>query len=465
MSNLYLRLKKYKKVGIVGLGLTGISSYKFFKNHNIPIIVFDESPKSIENFSNQFGDEDLAKSINDLALCSHMLLSPGIPLYFPRKHAAVKLAFEHNIEITSDCEVLYECVKDRAKFIGITGTNGKSTTTSLIGHLLKESGKNCVIGGNIGIGALDLPLDCDIYVLELSSYQLDLLNNLRFNIAILLNVTPDHLDRHGSMIEYIKAKKKVFKNQTSEDFAIICVDDEITSYLYEEEKLETNNITIGISSDPAKEHMKNIICYDNKYFIDNYWNTTLNFNKNVYLQGKHNHINLACSYAACRAVGIEAEEIEKHIESFVGLPHRMQYVGNIKKISFYNDSKATNAEASKPALSSLENIYWLLGGIPKTGGIEGIQKLFTNVKKAYVFGNASIGFAITLKGKVPVKICNDMNSAFKEAYYDAVNDGNEANILLSPACSSLDQFKNFEERGEQFIKLYKNLSMVVSGGS
>lgn len=465
MNNLSLKLEKYKKIGIVGLGLTGISSYRFFKKHNVHTVVFDENPKSVENFISKYGDEDLLKSIEDLSSCTHILVSPGVPLYYPKEHKVVQLASANNIKITSDCEVLYDLANDDAKFIGVTGTNGKSTTTSLIGHLLKESGRNCSVGGNIGIGALDLPLDSEIYVLELSSYQLDLLDDVKIDVAILLNITPDHLERHGSMANYIKVKKKIFRGQTKEDYAIICIDNEIASYVYEEEKLETINNTIGISSESSKEHIKDVICYSNEYFIDNYWNTTLHFDKNIYLQGKHNHINLACSYAACRAVGVSAEEMEKHIDSFVGLPHRMQYVGNIEKISFYNDSKATNADASKPALASIENIYWLLGGIPKAGGIERLQGQFSNVKKAYVFGEASIGFAITLKGKVPVKICKDLNSAFKEAYQDALSDGMEANILLSPACSSLDQFKNFEERGKQFIQLYNNLSMVIVGGS
>lgn len=485
MTDIHDKLKKYKKVGILGLGITGIATYKFFKKHNIEVVVWDDSKANMSSLRKQGSniEASLQKNISEISAfagmtsdllemtpisnwydCSHIVVSPGIALTYPKKHPIEELAEQNNIVITSDVEILYDLTKDDAKFVAITGTNGKSTTTSLIGHFLKLSGANCSVGGNIGVCALDLPLDSDIYVLELSSFQLMLLHKFKAHVSVLLNITPDHLDRHGTMENYTKAKTNIFRNQTKDDFAIIGIDNPITAWIYEEEKHKRNSTVIGISSKPT--NTKNIICYDeDDYITDNYWRSSVYAGNNIHLQGAHNHENLIAAYAACRALSVDEHSVESHIKSFVGLSHRMQYVGSINKIGFYNDSKATNAEASKPALLALKNIYWLAGGLAKDGGIENILDSITNIKKAYLFGDAAHEFAITLKGKVDFEIFINLSTAFNKAYLEALDSGEKSNILLSPACASYDQYKNFEERGNSFIQLYKNLSKVVGGSS
>jgi UDP-N-acetylmuramoylalanine--D-glutamate ligase len=249
-----------------------------------------------------------------------------------------------------------------------------------------------------------------------------------------------------------------------EGFEIIGIDNPITAWIYEEENHKKNSTLIGISREP--NNTKNIICYDeDDYITDNYWRSSIYAGNNIHLQGAHNHENLIAAYAACRALNVEEHLVESHIKSFVGLPHRMQYVGSINKVGFYNDSKATNADAAKPALLALNNIYWLAGGISKDGGIDSILDFMGNVKKAYLFGEAATEFADTLNEKVDFELFENLGAAFNKAYLDALESGEKSNILLSPACASYDQFKNFEERGNSFIQLYKNLSKVVGASS
>lgn len=425
-----------KKIGIFGLGKTGISAYEYLHRHEKPqpgtpedyhIICYDDNDKNRKDFIAKFGPEPL-KHIQDPEWQSldYIVLSPGVPLHFPKPHDIVKLAQRYNIPITSDIELFYNANQE-AKYIAITGTNGKSTTTALIGHILGES---YGVGGNIGLPVLDLPQKKG-YVLELSSYQLDLLCDFHANIAILLNITPDHIDRHGSLENYIEAKKRIWRNMGPKDHLIIGIDNDITGRIYNEikGKMPFNIIPISIKDDIG------------------------DLPQNPYLLGDHNLENVIAAITAARITSISNSEIKSKLVSFIGLKHRMQFVINYQNINFYNDSKATNAEAASKSIAALDNIYWLAGGIAKEGGIESLAPLFSKIKKAYLFGESKDLFANTLKGKIAYEQCEDMESAIKLAYRDALIDSSKANILLAPACASFDQFKSFEHRGDEFIRV------------
>ncbi len=461
--------QKDKKIGIFGLGKTGLSSYRALSKV-AEVICYDQDTSSKEAFVKKYGTAPLVdifdarwQSLNKI------VLSPGVPL----NHDIVQLARTYNIPITSDIELLFEECKS-ANFIAITGTNGKSTSVSLTGHILQSCGLEYSVGGNIGIPVLDMNLTARGYVLELSSFQLDLLTNFKAKIAVLLNITPDHLDRHGNLTNYIASKNKIFDRMDKDSFAIINMDNTITKKLFDQLTVENKTNLIPISTSQILDSGVSIchnVIYD-KMGIS----CAFNLPTNKYLQGPHNQENIAASYAVCCLVGLSPEKIVAAIEEFKGLPHRMQYLGsmplndlraenmnNKEEIHFYNDSKATNAEAAYKSISLLDNIYWLAGGIAKEGGITALEPLFPKIRKAYLFGKDKEILLKTLQGKVNFQICCNLTEGFNAALRDAKLDINadiigERNILLAPSCASFDQFKNFEERGELFIKLYNMLT-------
>lgn len=445
--------QKHKNIGIVGLGKTGIAAWKVL-NKVAKVICYDQAKSSRDAFTKIYGSDSLV-SLSDLQWqnLDKILLSPGIPL----SHDIVTMANSYNIPITSDIDLLFEEVRlrepEEANFIGITGTNGKSTTTALTSHILQSCGFDYQVGGNIGFPVLAMRLDSKGYVLELSSFQLDLLNSFKAKIVVLLNITQDHLDRHNNMQGYIAAKKKIFDRIDKDSFAIISVDHEITKNIFLELQKENRTNVVPIST---YEILNKGISICNNIIYDNIFEPiTINLHNNNYLQGIHNQENIAASYAVCRIIGAMPEQIIAAIGLFKGLPHRMQYVGTIQGISFYNDSKATNGIAASKSISSLDNIYWLAGGIAKEGGITELEPWFYKIRKAYLLGQDKDIFASFLNGKVDYQICQDLTEAFNSAFKDAMEDmGGIKNILLAPACASYDQFKNFEERGELFIKLY-----------
>ncbi|WP_341754825.1 UDP-N-acetylmuramoyl-L-alanine--D-glutamate ligase [Candidatus Tisiphia endosymbiont of Dioctria rufipes] len=445
--------QKHKNIGIVGLGKTGIAAWEVL-NKVAKVICYDQASSSRDAFTKIYGSDSLV-SLSDLQWqnLDKILLSPGIPL----SHDIVTMANSHNIPITSDIDLLFEEVRLRepevANFIGITGTNGKSTTTALTGHILQSCGFDYQVGGNIGFPVLAMRLDSKGYVLELSSFQLDLLNSFKAKIVVLLNITQDHLDRHNNMQGYIAAKKKIFNRMDKDSFAIISVDNEITKNIFLELQKENRTNVVPIST---YEILNKGISICNNIIYDNIFEPiTINLHNNNYLQGMHNQENIAASYTACRVIGVRSEQIIAAIGLFKGLPHRMQYVGTVQGINFYNDSKATNSMAASKSISSLDNIYWLAGGIAKEGGITELEPWFYKIRKAYLFGQDKDLFASFLNGKVDYQICQDLTEDFNSAFRDAMEDmGGIKNILLAPACASYDQFKNFEERGNLFIELY-----------
>jgi UDP-N-acetylmuramoylalanine--D-glutamate ligase len=439
-----LRLQKGKRIGIFGLGLTGISVYEALSGIAGKILCYDDSEKNTKQFAAKFGNDNILPLTDESwKKLDKLIISPGIP----RTHPVFLFAEEHNIQISSDIELFYEENFD-SEFIVITGTNGKSTTTALVSHILQEAGLDYFTGGNIGVPVLSLPHGKKGYVLELSSFQIDLLVNFEPKITALLNITPDHLDHHGSFEEYAKVKSSILLRGGTR---VISVDSQITAEIFRKlRNIGESNLIATSSINEIKEGLS----FFDKTLTDNF------FDKKQYsgvvnpgLLGRHNQENIVAGFAICRALGVTGEQIISSTISFKGLDHRMQYVGAKKGINFYNDSKATNASAAASSMGSLENILWLAGGRFKEKTLAPLDGVIGNITKAYLFGESKDIFADYLENKVTYQICNTMEEAFNSALRDAQDLTGERNMLLAPAASSQDQFKNFEERGRIFTEL------------
>ena len=328
-----------------------------------------------------------------------------------------------------------------------------------MGHILQAAGKDALIGGNIGAGVLGLEgmHGGAVYVLELSSYQLDLTTSLKADAAVLLNISPDHLDRHGGMEGYIAAKRRVFQNQDRGDTAVVGVDDPYGSIICTE-LLALNRRTIRpISAGRAMGrgyYALQGMLYDatgERTF------EVADLSRAPGLPGRHNWQNAAAAYAAALALGVSAKDAADALMSFPGLAHRMEDVGSIGRVRFVNDSKATNADAARQAMCAIPRFYWIAGGRAKAGGIEPLADLFDRVEKAYLIGEAAGEFARTLDGHAPVEACGTLDCAVKHACRDAASSGRDTVVLLSPACASFDQFPDFEVRGDAFRHLVRQL--------
>jgi UDP-N-acetylmuramoylalanine--D-glutamate ligase len=450
----------HKKVAVFGLARSGISCALALQLGGAEVLSWDDAAPSVDKAKAEGLKVHNLHEV-DFASLDALVLSPGVPFTHPEPHWTVVKAHAAGIEIISDTEIFCrEAQAAGACIIGITGTNGKSTTTALVAHVLKSAGLDVDMGGNIGLAVFNLrtPVRDRIYVLELSSFQIDLMPTFRPNIGILTNITPDHLDRHGTMESYAGVKARMFKKQLATDIAIVGVDDawtkEIATTVKEpivrqvsvERKLDR-----GISVVAAK-------LYDDGAM-------TMDLSGMTSLRGKHNWQNAAIAYAAARGLKIQVERIYDAMTTFPGLAHRMQQVGARAGVIFVNDSKATNADAAEKALSSFDNIYWIAGGIAKAGGIEPLTPLFSRVKKAFLIGLAAPEFANVLRGKVEYTVSGTMEQAVSDAA-EAANHDSQAVVLLSPACSSFDQYKNFEVRGQAFVEAVAALpGVTMAAGS
>jgi len=381
-----------------------------------------------------------------------LVLSPGIPHTHPTPHPIAARAREHGCEIIGDIELLARAQRN-ASYIGITGTNGKSTTTALVGHILQTAGRETAVGGNLGTPALTLDaLDSGgFYVLEMSSYQLELTVSITFDVAVLLNITPDHLERHGGMAGYVKAKRQIFHRQTRPRTAVIGVDDEICRGIHQD-LVDAGAQTVVPISGLAR-------CAGGVYaaegrLIDDTDDAAvqvIDLREVVTLPGSHNWQNAAAAYAACRAAGLMPPVIAACLRSFPGLPHRQERVAVIDGVLYVNDSKATNVDAAAKALACYQDIYWIAGGRAKAGGLADLDPLLSRVVHAFLIGEAETAFAETLDGKVPVARCGTLDRAVAAARDRALDDGRpHPVVLLAPACASFDQYPDFEARGEAF---------------
>jgi UDP-N-acetylmuramoylalanine--D-glutamate ligase len=453
-----------KRVAVFGLGRTGLTAARALVAGGAKVALWDDKVESREAAAAEgFAMVDLKTA--DWSQFSALLLSPGVPLTHPEPHWTVVKAQTAGVEIFGDIELFARTVNaapehKRPKVVVITGTNGKSTTTALIDHICRSAGKDARVGGNIGIGVLGLE-DMHggaVYVLEVSSYQLDLTASLKPDVAVLLNISPDHLDRHGGMDGYIAAKRRVLLNQGKGDTAVVGVDDPWCQRICTEITAANRRTIMPISSGRAigrGVYVLQGVLYDGcgERVVE-----VCDLLRARALPGRHNWQNAAAAYAACRALGVTPADIGEGLLSFPGLAHRMERVGKIGDVTFINDSKATNADAARQAMSTYPRFYWIAGGVPKAGGIEGLGDLFPRIAKAYLVGQATLDFSRTLDGRAPYAISGDIRAATEQAYADARLAGGEAIVLLSPACASFDQFPDFEVRGDAFRAIVLGLA-------
>jgi UDP-N-acetylmuramoylalanine--D-glutamate ligase len=444
---------KDKAVALFGLGGSGLATALALIAGGARVTAFDDSPPSVENAAAAGVPTGDLRDL-DWASVDALVLSPGVPLTHPKPHWSAELAKAAGVEVIGDVELF---VRERralapdCPFIAITGTNGKSTTTALIAHILKTSGRDTQLGGNIGtaILTLDPPKAGRFYVVECSSYQIDLAPSLNPSAGILLNLTPDHLDRHGTMQHYADIKERLV---AASGTAIIGVDDTFCTIIADRvERAGTKVLRISrrnVLSDGIYAEGSRLVLA-----AAGATRQVADLSTIETLRGSHNAQNAAAAFAACLAVGVSEDEVRAGLASFPGLKHRMQPVGRRGGTVFVNDSKATNADAAAPALSSFERIYWIAGGVAKEGGISTLDAFFPKIAKAYLIGEAAQTFAATLGEAVPFEISGTLERAVSNAAADAGKDGDgAAAVLLSPACASFDQYKNFEVRGDAFVQ-------------
>lgn len=451
-------------VAVFGLGRTGLATVRALIAGGAKVHAWDDNEAAREHATQQ-GLQLVDINKRDWQQYSALVMSPGIPYRFPEPHRVVKLARMVGVEVIGDMELFARAVNalplhSRPRIVGVTGTNGKSTTTSLIGHILKKAGKDVRIGGNIGIGVLDMaPLHANaVYVLELSSYQLDLTESLKCDVAVLLNITPDHLERHGGLQGYIDAKARIFENQEPSNFAVIGMDSMATQIMMARLSAKGRQNCVGISSQYALGRGVSVV---EGQLFDSHNGRAISVGdlRGIKtLPGAHNHQNAAAAYAACRGLGIDATVIMEAMASFPGLAHRQEVIGKVGGVSFVNDSKATNGQAAVQAIKSYSGVYWIAGGVPKSDGLNDVRPYFNQIRKAYLIGEAQRQFARELGKDVPNLVCGTLRRAIAEALKDALESGEpDPVILLSPACASFDQFKDFEARGEAFRQIVHNL--------
>ncbi|WLS07927.1 UDP-N-acetylmuramoyl-L-alanine--D-glutamate ligase [Shinella sumterensis] len=444
---------KGKTVALFGLGGSGLATAMALAAGGADVVAWDDNPASVENAATAGIRTGDLRTL-DWARVDALVLSPGVPLTHPKPHWSADLARAAGAEIVGDIELFARERRAHAPdcpFIAITGTNGKSTTTALIAHILKSSGRDTQLGGNIGTAVLTLdpPKAGRFFVVECSSYQIDLAPTLDPSAGILLNLTPDHLDRHGSMQHYAEVKERLVAGSRT---AVVGVDDSHCAMIADRiERTGTKVVRIS-----RRNVLADGIYADGARLIAAQGGATreiADLSAIQTLRGSHNAQNAAAAIAACLAVGVSEDEIRAGLTTFPGLKHRMQPVGRKGDVLFVNDSKATNADAAAPALSSFERIYWIAGGVPKEGGITTLGGFFPRIAKAYLIGEAAPAFAATLGDRVPFEIAGTLERAVADAAADAGQDaGGPVAVLLSPACASFDQYKNFEVRGDAFVK-------------
>lgn len=445
-----------QKVGVLGLGITGISAVESLNRSGVNVSVWDDCQKR-RLLAENLGFSVIDFRIEGLGNIDLLFVSPGIPLAYPEPHPIVGLARRNGVKIVSDMELLQQSCPN-AHYIGVTGTNGKSTVTSLIGHLLRHVGGPVQVGGNLGKPALGLEMldEGGTYVLELSSYQLDLIKQEFFNVAVWTNLSPDHIDRHGTFNNYFEAKKKIFSGNGGH--AIIGVDDEISLNLFQELKAENNRLVIPVS---AGRHVKNgvsvasgVLCDD----IDSRSRQVMDVTNIATLRGVHNWRNIGLAYAAVRAAGLSSSEFVENLGTYPGLPHRLEVVGIYKGVTYVNDSKATNLASAASALSCFQSIYWIMGGRAKDVSVVQFASALSRVVHAFTIGESGKVFAEMLEGRVPVINSKSLAAAVGQATSLALsNTDTSPVVLLSPGCASFDQFANFEARGRAFCDIVAEL--------
>ncbi|MFO1081187.1 MAG: UDP-N-acetylmuramoyl-L-alanine--D-glutamate ligase [Reyranellaceae bacterium] len=446
---------------VLGLARSGLATVRALRAAGIDCQVWDDNAPA-RAAAAALGATVVEPAALDWTRATALIISPGIPNLLPRPHPVAAAARAAGKPILCDVELLARA-QPEARFVAITGTNGKSTTTALIGHILSGAGLACEVGGNIGRGALDLaPSGAGgLYVLELSSYQLELLATFRAHVAVWLNITPDHIDRHGDLAGYVAAKENVFARQRPGDCAVIGIDDAPSREAYR--KIAGRS---GVTAVPVQleKPVAGGVSYRAGKLVDadGY---VVDFADVPTLPGDHNAQNAACAWAACRWLGVPREAIVAGLRSYPGLPHRQEQVAAVGKVVYVNDSKATNADATARALSSYRDIFWILGGQAKEGGVAPLAPWFDRIRHAFLIGEATELFAGQLEGRVPYSRCGDLQRALDAAHVLAQREAADgAVVLLSPACASWDQWNSYEHRGDAFRAMARALPGATSLG-
>ena len=448
-----------RPVAVFGLGISNVAAIAALHKAGVTTASWDDKPE------NRAAAEKAGAVLRDLAAedmsaYAALVLAPGVPLHFPEPHPVVKKAREAGIEIICDIEILARS-KPARPIVAVTGTNGKSTTTALIGHILNTAGAGAAVGGNIGTAALalDVPAKGGAFVLEISSYQMDLCPTFAPDIAVHMNFSPDHIDRHGDMKGYVAAKRAMFRGAGK---GVIGIDDEWSVKMAEDiaraGDRHINHVAVTRTVERGA-YVEGGKLYD---AIDGGAPVEVADLSIPTLPGAHNHQNAAAAYAACRLLGLEPAAILEAMKTFPGLPHRQFLIRVINGVPYINDSKATNADATARALACYKSIFWILGGKAKEGGLKGLEPYMDRVRGAFLIGDAAEEFAAWLKKhNVEHQMCGTLDRAVRAAH-DAAQaargePGGIGAVLLSPACASFDQFRNFEERGEMFAQYVNNL--------
>ena len=455
-----------QKVAVLGLGRSGLATAAALAAGGAEPLLWDDSPEARAKAEAEgFALTDLTRQMA-LEGVACLVTSPGIPHLYPTPNPVIARALELGIPVDNDIGLFFQSaasdewteMETPPKIVAVTGSNGKSTTTALIHHILEAAGKPAQMAGNIGKGVLsiDPPVDGEVVVLELSSYQTELARALTPDVAVFTNLSPDHLDRHDGMGGYFAAKARLF-TLGGPDRAVIGVDEVEGRFLANAlAQGPQDDRVIRISSGQKLDDFGWSV-FARKGFLAEWRKgrqvASIDLREVKGLPGAHNHQNACAAYAACRALGLAPKLIEGALHSFAGLPHRSQLVGERAGVRFVNDSKATNVDSAAKALQAFPKIRWIAGGLGKDGGIAALKPVLGSVVKAYLIGHSARDFALQL-GDTPHEICETMDRAVARASAEA--EAGEV-VLLAPAAASFDQYPNFEKRGEDFTARVKAL--------
>lgn len=453
-----------RRVAVFGLGGSGLAVCRALRAGGAEPIAWDDDEGKVDQAAGEGFLTDNLRHI-DWSGIAALCLAPGVPLTHPAPHWSVNASRGAGVEVIGDIELF--CRERRAHapqapFVAITGTNGKSTTTALVAHLLAQAGFDVQLGGNIGTAILSLapPAPGRVHVIEVSSYQIDLAPSLDPSVGILLNLTEDHLDRHGTMANYAAVKARLVAGVQRNGTAIVGVDDEWCQRIADRiEQAGTRTLRVSVRrplADGIYADGENLVAASGGS-----GKILARIGGIGSLRGAHNAQNAACAAAAALALGVRDSQMQAGLRTFPGLAHRMEQVGRRGRVLFVNDSKGTNADAAARALSSFSDIFWIAGGKAKTGGIESLAEFFPRIRKAYLIGEAADAFAKTLSGRVAFDVNMTLEKAVAAAARDAAaSDAADPVVLLSPACASFDQYPNFEKRGAHFRELVQELGSV-----
>jgi len=445
-----------RSVAVFGLGLSGIAAGRALAQGGAHVVAWDDN-QDARSKADAAGVTVCPPEAWDWDGLASLVLSPGVPLTHPKPHEIVERGRAAGVEIIGDTELF--CRERRHqrmadKVVAITGTNGKSTTAALTAHLLSKAGYDTALGGNIGTSVLDMPpfTPEQYYVIEYSSFQIDLTPGLDADVSVLLNVQPDHLDRHGTLENYTAIKARIFSRLGQDQCGVIGCDSPSTQRIAQNWPLAARRLMISTEHAVADGvYARDGLLFEARAGVPE---APMNLHGIPSLRGAHNWENAAAAVAAARALGVDREALIEGLRSFPGLAHRMEEVGRLGRVAFINDSKATNADAAARALGCFAPIFWIVGGQPKEGGLAGLEAFYPRIAKAYLIGEATEKFAQELEGKVRYEHCGTLERAVAAASRDALRSNAPAPVvLLSPACASYDQFANFTVRGEAFRRL------------